>query len=128
MCPLGKDHDVPCWLTTRILPSLLVTTPPALCVFFIHFSLSHASPDLRLASKLRCTESASGGNPKVVGSSGGTPHPGCFGKRSCKRLKIKETSAEKSAKRRQRGRKLLKEMDLPQRNRAHRESRGALGS
>ena len=39
-------------------------------------------------------------------------------------MKTKETSAEKSAKRRQRGRKLLKEMDLPQRHRAHREIRG----
>jgi hypothetical protein len=35
-------------------------------------------------------------------------HPGCFGKRGCKRLKTKETNAEKRAKRGQRGGKLLK--------------------
>src|SRR5260370_37594130 len=43
MCPFGNDHDVPCWLTTSTLPSLFVTTPPALCVFIIHLSLSYAS-------------------------------------------------------------------------------------
>src|ERR1700730_19391844 len=46
----------------------------------------------------------------------GTPHPGCFGKRGCKRLKTKEGSAEKSAKRGIRGCKLLRTWDLPQRH------------
>src|SRR5713101_2423384 len=45
----------------------------------------------------------------------GAPPPGCFEKRGRKPLKTKETNAEKSAKRRQRGGKRLKERDLPPR-------------
>ncbi len=32
-----------CWLTTSTFPSPFMTTPPALCVFIIHFSLSYAA-------------------------------------------------------------------------------------
>jgi hypothetical protein len=46
---------------------------------------------------------------------GGYPTPGCFRERGCKRLKTKGGSAEKSAKRRERGGKCLKAMDLPPR-------------
>src|SRR5260370_36089946 len=40
------------------------------------------------------------------------PHPGCFGKRGCKRLKTKETRAEKSTKRRQRGGKPMQTKEV----------------
>src|SRR6266478_2825776 len=47
----------------------------------------------------------------------GYPHPECFVKRGCKRLKTKEGIAEKSAKKRgTRGCKLLRTWDLPQRH------------
>src|SRR5712664_4247051 len=46
--------------------------------------------------------------PADVERKGRYHHSGWFRKRGCKRLKTKETNAEKSAKRRQRGRKLLR--------------------
>src|SRR5260370_41924902 len=51
-------------------------------------------------------------------------HPGAFGKRGCKRLKTKGGSAEKSAKRRERGSKCLKTMDLPPRQGRGRQRHG----
>jgi len=45
------------------------------------------------------------------------PPPGCLGKRGCNLLKTKGGRAEKRARRRQRGGKLLRTWDLPQRHR-----------
>src|SRR4029077_14546774 len=56
--------------------------------------------------------------PGVPQNRPGYPHPRYFVKRGCKRLKTKETSAEKSAKRDERGGKSMKRMDLPPRHRA----------
>src|SRR6267143_6661592 len=57
-----------------------------------------------------------GRNGRRLGRRAGTPQPGCFGKRGCKRLKTKEGRAKKSAKRGTRGCKLLRTWDLPQRH------------
>src|SRR6266852_4363701 len=61
----------------------------------------------------------------------GTPPPGCFGKRGCKRLKTKEGSAEKIAKKRKRsqrrgtrGCKPLRTWDLPPRQGRSRQGHG----
>src|SRR6266478_4882454 len=59
-----------------------------------------------------CSRSILSGMCPVRTSERRYPHPGCFRKRGCKRLKTKETNAEKSEKRGQRGGKSMQTREL----------------